>query len=44
MNDYQLKGKTEVAYWPKLREFLKRHRVPESSEDLVLLELKLRIL
>lgn len=34
LNDFQLKGKAEVAYWPKLRETLERHGIQDSPKDL----------
>lgn len=34
LNDFQLKGKAEVAYWPKIREILERSGVPDSLKDL----------
>ena len=34
LNDFQLKGKAEITYWPKLREILDRHKVPDSLEEL----------
>ena len=37
LNDFQLKGKAEVAYWPKLKELLEEHGVPESPKDLELI-------
>lgn len=38
LNDFQLKGKAEVAYWPKIRELLDRE--PESLKDLELILVK----
>jgi len=34
LNDYQLKGKAEVAYWPPLRRHLEASPVPSSLNDL----------
>lgn len=34
LNDYQLKGKAEVAYWPPLRRHLEALHVPDSLKDL----------
>ena len=34
LNDFQLKGKAEIAYWPKLKEVLERHGTPNSPKDL----------
>ncbi|AGK61357.1 Uncharacterized protein conserved in archaea [Archaeoglobus sulfaticallidus PM70-1] len=34
LNDFQLKGKAEVAYWPKMRELLKRNNTPNSPREL----------
>ena len=34
LNDYQLKGKAEVAYWPPLRKHLDASHVPDSLKDL----------
>jgi len=34
LNDYQLKGKAEVAYWPPLRRHLEALPVPDSLKDL----------
>lgn len=34
LNDYQLKGKAEVAYWPPLRRHLDALHVPDSLKDL----------
>lgn len=34
LNDFQLKGKAEVAYWPKIKEVLDGHGIPESAKDL----------
>jgi DNA-(apurinic or apyrimidinic site) lyase len=34
LNDYQLKGKAEVAYWPPLRRHLESLPVPNSLDDL----------
>jgi len=34
LNDYQLKGKAEVAYWPPLRRHLEASHVPDSLKDL----------
>ncbi len=34
LNDFQLKGKVEVAYWPKIREILEGSGVPDSPKDL----------
>ncbi len=35
LNDYQLKGPAERAYWPKLHEILRENPVPDTPEDLV---------
>jgi len=40
LNDYQLKGPAEKAYWPKLREILKANPVPGDLEDLYQLLIK----
>jgi DNA-(apurinic or apyrimidinic site) lyase len=37
LNDFQLKGKAEVAYWPKVRELLDREPIPTSIKDLELI-------
>ncbi|MBI3292782.1 MAG: N-glycosylase/DNA lyase [Elusimicrobia bacterium] len=34
LNDYQLKGKAETAYWPPLRKHLERAPIPDSPEVL----------
>jgi len=34
LNDFQLKGSAEVAYWPKIREVLLEHPVPETLAEL----------
>lgn len=34
LNDFQLKGKAEVAYWPKIRELLELHNKPASISEL----------
>jgi len=34
LNDFQLKGKAEVAYWPKLRELLDKNEVPSSLNEM----------
>ncbi|AKG91842.1 protein of unknown function {DUF1886} [Geoglobus ahangari] len=34
LNDYQLKGKAEIAYWPKIKELLENKPVPETPEEL----------
>jgi DNA-(apurinic or apyrimidinic site) lyase len=34
LNDYQLKGKAEVAYWPNIRKVLKISPSPKSPNDL----------
>jgi DNA-(apurinic or apyrimidinic site) lyase len=34
LNDYQLKGKAELAYWPKIKEILKNKPIPSSRNDL----------
>lgn len=34
LNDFQLKGKAEITYWPKLKETLNRYKVPDSPEEL----------
>lgn len=34
LNDFQLKGKAEVAYWPKLRDLLERKNVPDSLGEM----------
>jgi DNA-(apurinic or apyrimidinic site) lyase len=34
LNDFQLKGKAEVAYWPKIRDLLESHKVPNSTQEL----------
>lgn len=40
LNDYQLKGKAEIVYWPKLMDLAKRSEIPQTLDDLInLLEL-----
>jgi len=34
LNDYQLKGKAEIAYWPKIHTLLKNSKTPSSPKDL----------
>jgi DNA-(apurinic or apyrimidinic site) lyase len=34
LNDFQLKGKADVAYWPKIRELINRKKIPDSTEEL----------
>ncbi len=34
LNDYQLKGKAEIAYWPKIHNLLKNSKTPSSPKDL----------
>lgn len=34
LNDYQLKGKAEVAYWPKIRDVLQISPCPKSTQEL----------
>lgn len=34
LNDYQLKGKAEIAYWPKIHNLLKNSKPPSSPKDL----------
>lgn len=34
LNDYQLKGRAEVAYWPPLRNLLRKSPVPASPSDM----------
>jgi len=34
LNDFQLKGRAEVAYWPPLRRHLEALHVPDSLKDL----------
>jgi len=34
LNDFQLKGKAEIAYWPKLRDLLERKEVPASPQEM----------
>lgn len=34
LNDYQLKGKAEIAYWPKIHTLLKNSKPPSSPKDL----------
>lgn len=34
LNDFQLRGKADVAYWPKIKEILEKSVVPNSPEDL----------
>lgn len=34
LNDYQLKGKAETAYWPKICSFLKNSSTPKSPREL----------
>ncbi|MCD6213847.1 MAG: N-glycosylase/DNA lyase [Candidatus Desulfofervidus sp.] len=35
LNDYQLKGRAEVAYWPKLMDLAKRSEIPQTLDDLI---------
>jgi len=37
LNDYQLKGKAEVAYWPPLRKHLEALHIPNSLKELELI-------
>lgn len=34
LNDFQLKGKAEIAYWPKLRGLLEKKEVPVSLKEM----------
>ena len=34
LNDFQLKGKAEIAYWPKIRELLRSYKPPENPAEL----------
>ena len=34
LNDYQLKGKAEVSYWPRIRALLENKPVPETPAEL----------
>ena len=34
LNDYQLKGKAEIAYWPKIKHILENSTVPKSIEEM----------
>ena len=34
LNDFQLKGKAEIAYWPKLRDLLEKKKVPASLKEM----------
>jgi len=34
LNDFQLRGKAEIAYWPRIRELLEFSSVPESLEEM----------
>jgi len=34
LNDYQLKGKADVAYWPKIRKVLQASPPPKSTNEL----------
>ncbi len=34
LNDFQLKGRAEVAYWPRLRNLLRRHAIPGTLSEL----------
>ncbi len=34
LNDFQLKGKAEIAYWPKLRDLLEEKEVPTSLKEM----------
>ena len=34
LNDFQLKGKAEAAYWPKLKETLDGHEIPDTPKEL----------
>lgn len=33
LNDFQLKGKAEIAYWLKIRELINRKKIPDSLRD-----------
>ena len=35
LNDYQLKGRAETHYWPRLRQILIDSKVPSSLEELI---------
>jgi DNA-(apurinic or apyrimidinic site) lyase len=35
LNDYQLKGKAEIAYWPELKRLLNNGSVPGSTAELL---------
>ena len=34
LNDYQLKGRSEKVYWPRIKEIMERKGVPSSPEDI----------
>ena len=34
LNDFQLKGKAEIAYWPKIKEILENKPTPETPVEL----------
>lgn len=34
INDYQLKGKADVAYWPEIRRIVEKSPIPKSPKDL----------
>lgn len=34
LNDYQLKGRAETVYWPRIREMLEKKGVPNSLEEM----------
>jgi len=34
LNDFQLKGRAEVAYWPEISRLLKKNRVPKTPSEL----------
>jgi len=34
LNDFQLKGRSELAYWPNIKEILKSNKIPESPREL----------
>jgi len=34
LNDFQLKGKAEVSYWPKIRDLLNKNEVPSTPNEM----------
>lgn len=34
LNDYQLKGKADIAYWPVLRDILNKNKTPDTLDEM----------